>query len=106
MCKVWYGRRRRIGGRSVLLTYLADGSYPKPVWGLFLVSVPNWGPDGRAYEEFAVSNDVGSRLPISKIFLYHSRADPEVPFAHLGYYAEHLPATRLGQSTGRSPRSF
>jgi len=28
-------------GGSVLLNYLAEGSYPKPVRGLFLVSVPN-----------------------------------------------------------------
>jgi pimeloyl-ACP methyl ester carboxylesterase len=33
-------------GGSVLLKYLAEGSYRKPVPGLFLVSVPNWGPDG------------------------------------------------------------
>jgi alpha-beta hydrolase superfamily lysophospholipase len=50
-------------GGSVLLKYLAEGSYRKPVPGLFLVSVPNWGPDGRAYDEFAAPNDVGSRLP-------------------------------------------
>jgi len=78
-------------GGSVLLKYLAEGSYRKPVPGLFLVSVPNWGPDGWAYEEFAAPNDVGSRLLASRIFLYHSRDDPEVPFAHLAYYQEHLP---------------
>ncbi|MGH3338180.1 MAG: hypothetical protein ACRDPL_05030, partial [Propionibacteriaceae bacterium] len=59
--------------------------------GLFLVSVPNWGPDGWAYDEFASPNDVRSRLLASRIFLYHSRDDPEVPFAHLGYYQERLP---------------
>jgi hypothetical protein len=47
-----------------------------------------------AYDEFAVPNDVGSRLPASKIFLYHSRDDPEVPFAHMGYYQERLPTAR------------
>ena len=30
-------------GGSVLLKYLAQGSYQKPIRGLFLVSVPNWG---------------------------------------------------------------
>jgi uncharacterized protein len=78
-------------GGSVLLKYLAEGSYPKPVRGLFLVSVPNWGLDGWAYEEFAVPDDVGLQLTTSRIFLYHSRDDPEVPFAHLGYYEERLP---------------
>jgi predicted alpha/beta hydrolase family esterase len=77
-------------GGSVLLKYLAEGSYRKPVRGLFLVSVPNWGPEGWAYDEFAVPQDIGSRLPESTIFLYHSRNDPEVPFAHLAYYQDRL----------------
>jgi predicted alpha/beta hydrolase family esterase len=92
-------------GGSVLLKYLAGDSYQKPVRGLFLVSVPNWGPDGWAYEEFAVPNDVGLRLPTSRIFLYHSRDDPEVPFAHMGYYQEHLPGATARPIDG-SEHSF
>jgi predicted alpha/beta hydrolase family esterase len=92
-------------GGSVLLKYLTEGSYRQPVRGLFLVSVPNWGPDGWAYEDFAVPHDVGSRLPASKIFLYHSRDDPEVPFAHLGYYQERLPTARARPIDG-SEHSF
>ena len=64
-------------GGSVLLKYLAEGSYRKPVRGLFLVSVPNWGPDGWAYDEFAVPNDVGSRLPASRIPVF-------IPSAYIG----------------------
>ena len=92
-------------GGSVLLKYLAEGSYQKPVRGLFLVSVPDWGPDGWAYAEFAVPDDVGSRLPATRIFLYHSRDDPEVPFAHLGYYQQHLPAATARPIAG-SEHSF
>ena len=92
-------------GGSVLLQYLAEGSYRKPVQGLFLVSVPNWGPNGWAYDEFAVPNDVGSRLPASRIFLYHSRDDPEVPFAHLAYYQDHLP-TATARPIDGSEHSF
>ncbi|HKN42456.1 MAG TPA: alpha/beta fold hydrolase [Propionibacteriaceae bacterium] len=92
-------------GGSVLLKYLAEGSYQKPVRGLFLVSVPNWGPDGWAYDEYAVPEDVGSRLPASRIFLYHSRDDPGVPFAHLGYYQEHLPTATVRPIDG-SEHSF
>ena len=40
-------------GGSVLLKYLAEGTYRKHVKGLFLVSVPNWAPNGWAYDEFA-----------------------------------------------------
>jgi uncharacterized protein len=92
-------------GGSVLLKYLAERSYQKPVRGLFLISVPNWGPDGWAYEEYAVPNDVGLKLPTSRIFLYHSRDDPEVPFSHLGYYEEHLPAATARPIDG-SEHSF
>jgi predicted alpha/beta hydrolase family esterase len=92
-------------GGSVLLKYLAEGSYRQPVRGLFLISVPNWGPDGWAYEEFAVPDDVGSRLPASKIFLYHSRDDPEVPFAHLATRSVYR-LRGLGQSTARNTPSF
>ena len=92
-------------GGSVLLKYLAEGSYRKPVRGLFLVSVPNWGPDGWAYDEFAAPNDIASRLPAMEIFLYHSRDDPEVPFAHLSYYQEHLPTATVRPIDG-SEHSF
>jgi uncharacterized protein len=64
-------------GGSVLLKYLAEGSDRRPVRGLFLVSVPNWGPEGWAYDEFAAPEDAGSRLPPMKIFLYHSLDDPD-----------------------------
>ena len=77
-------------GGSVLLKHLAGlvpEAHPGPVSRLRA----QLGPDGWAYDEFAVSDDVGSRLPASKIFLYHSRDDPEVPFAHLGYYQQRLP---------------
>ena len=92
-------------GGSVLLKYLAEGSDRRPVRGLFLVSVPNWGPDGWAYDEFAAPEDAGSRLPPMKIFLYHSLDDPEVPFAHLGYYEEHLPKAMARPIAG-SEHSF
>jgi hypothetical protein len=42
-----------------------------------------------------VPDDVGLRLPTSRIFLYHSRDDPEVPFVHLGYYHKRLPAATV-----------
>jgi uncharacterized protein len=92
-------------GGSVLLKYLAEDSYQKPVRGLFLVSVPNWGPDGWAYDEFAAPDDVASRLPESRIFLYHSRDDQEVPFAHLHYYEERL-RTAMVRPIAGSEHSF
>lgn len=92
-------------GGSVLLKYFAEGSLHKPVRALFLVSVPNWGPDGWAYDEFAVPNDVGARLPTSAVFLYHSHEDAEVPFEHLHFYEKLLPGATARAISG-SEHSF
>jgi predicted alpha/beta hydrolase family esterase len=92
-------------GGSVVLKYFAEGSSHRPVSGLFLISVPDWGPDGWAYEEFAVPDDVGSQLQTSRIFLYHSRDDPEVPFSHLAHYERHLPTATAREIPG-SAHSF
>jgi uncharacterized protein len=92
-------------GGSVLLKYFAEGSLHNPVRALFLVSVPNWGPDGWAYDEYAVPNEVGLSLPTSRVFLYHSRDDPEVPFAHLHFYEKLLP-TATARAVAGSEHSF
>jgi uncharacterized protein len=75
-------------GGSVLLKYLAEGTYQRPIAGLFLVSVPFWGSD---FADFALPEDFAAHLPSAPIFLYHSRDDPEVPVSHMRRYLEHLP---------------
>ncbi len=92
-------------GGSVLLKYLAEGSPPRPISGLFLLSTPWWGPEGWAYDEYAVSDDFASRLPDIPTFLYHSREDPEVPFTHLALYEERLP-TATSRPIDGSNHSF
>ena len=92
-------------GGSVLLKYLAQGLVPEAHPGPVSRLRAQLGPDGWAYDEFAVPDDVGSRLPASKIFLYHSRDDPEVPFAHLGYYQQRLP-TATARPIDGSEHSF
>jgi hypothetical protein len=78
-------------GGSVLVKYLAEGSVPVAVRGLFLASVPYWGPGGWEYKEYDLPDGFAEHLPQVPIFLYHSRDDPEVPFTHLGLYAAKLP---------------
>lgn len=75
-------------GGSVLLKYLAEGTYERSVAAIFLVSVPYWGSD---FPSFALPDDFATRLPEAPVYLYHSREDPEVPFSHLRRYQEHLP---------------
>ena len=78
-------------GGSVLIKYLAEVSLEEDVLGLFLVSVPYWGPGGWQYDEYDFPDGFAERIPHSPVFLYHSRNDPEVPFNHLGLFAEKLP---------------
>jgi predicted alpha/beta hydrolase family esterase len=92
-------------GGSVLLKYLAEGSYGGRIRGLFLVAVPHWGAEAWAYEEFAVPDDVASKLGPTPVFLYHSRDDPEVPFGHFSLYAGLIPKASARSLTG-SEHSF
>ena len=78
-------------GGSVVLKYLSEDRPPVEIAGLFLVAVPWWGPEGWAWDEFAVPDDFGGQLADVRTFLYQSREDPEVPFTHLQMHADRLP---------------
>jgi len=88
-------------GGSMLLKYLAEGTYQKPIAGMFLVAVPYWGKQDWELE-YAVPDDFASHLPpIRHLFLYHSRSDEEVPFASLLRYQEHLPQATVRVLDGK-----
>ena len=88
-------------GGSMLLKYLAEGPYQKPIAGMFLVAVPDFGKQDWE-REYAVPDDFASHLPpIRHLFLYHSRSDEEVPFASLGRYREHLPQATVRVLDGK-----
>ncbi|HLZ62360.1 MAG TPA: alpha/beta fold hydrolase [Ktedonosporobacter sp.] len=88
-------------GGSMLLKYLAEGIYQKPIAGLFLVAVPYWGKQDWELE-YAVPDDFASRLPpIRQLFLYHSRSDEDVPFSSLGRYQEKLPQATVRVLSGK-----
>ena len=88
-------------GGSMLLKSLAEGTYQKPIAGLFLVAVPYWGKQDWE-REYAVPDDFASRLPpIEHLILYHSRSDEEVPFSSLQRYQEHLPQATVRVLDGK-----
>ena len=88
-------------GGSMLLKYLAEGTYQKPIAGLFLVAVPYWGKQDWELE-YAVPDDFASHLPsIRQLFLYHSRSDEEVPFSSLKRYQEKLPQATVRVLDGK-----
>jgi predicted alpha/beta hydrolase family esterase len=92
-------------GGSFLLKYLTEEKIEKPVAGIFLMATPYWGGSGwqyEGYEVIALPEDFASKLPSgAPIFLYHSRDDEIVPFAHLALYAQKLPQATIRALDGR-----
>jgi hypothetical protein len=89
-------------GGAVLLQYLLKEDVAKSIAGIFLISIPHWDPEDEESEEYALREGFASRLPIGvPIFLYHSRDDEWVPFAHLEIYAEKIPQATIRKFDGR-----
>jgi uncharacterized protein len=89
-------------GGAVLLKYLLKENVGKPIAGIFLISIPYWGPEGEEDDEYILHEGFASQLPKGvPIFLYHSRDDEIVPFAHLEMYAEKIPQATIRKFDGR-----
>jgi predicted alpha/beta hydrolase family esterase len=89
-------------GGAVLLKYLLKKSVAKPIAGIFLIAIPHWGPEDEEGEEYPLQEGFASQLPKGvPIFLYHSRDDEWVPFAHLEIYAEKIPQATVRKFDGR-----
>lgn len=93
-------------GGPMLLRYLAEERVPG-IAGLFLIASPWLGPGGWSSEDWSI----GELLSRSKftsqvtdstpVFLYHSRDDQVVPFAHMALHAKQLPHALLRTFEGR-----
>ena len=90
-------------GGSVLVKYLSEGQLDKPVSSLFLLAAPYWGADEFwRWDEARLPDDVAAKLAsVPRIFLYSSRDDGTVPFAHLALYAAKLPWATVREFDGR-----
>jgi predicted alpha/beta hydrolase family esterase len=90
-------------GGSVLVKYLSEQQLDKPISSLFLLATPYWGADEFwKWDEARLPEDVAAKLAsIPRIFLYHSRDDEVVPFAHLALYAAKLPQATMRVFDGR-----
>lgn len=88
-------------GGGVLLKYLLKEKVTKPIAGIFLISIPYWGPEDEGDAEYTLHEGFASQLPPGvPIFLYHSRDDEWVPFAHLAMYAEKIPQATIREFDG------
>lgn len=86
-------------GGSFLLKYLVDEKFSRSIAGLFLIATPFWGGAGwryKGFERIALPDDFGEKIPSETgVFIYHSRDDETVPFAHMALYAARLPRATL-----------
>jgi len=78
-------------GGAVLLKYLTEERIAARIAGIFLCATPFWGADENwQYEPFTLPDSAADKLAvIPNIYLYHSKNDPFVPFAHSQHY-KHL----------------
>jgi serine hydrolase len=90
-------------GGSILLKYLTEEQVEKSIAGLCLLATPYFGGDENwNYAGMTLPQDFAAMLPaIPRIFLYHSRDDEVVPFAHLTLYATKLPQATIRELDGR-----
>ena len=90
-------------GGSILLKYLIEEHVETSIAGLFLLATPYFGGDQDwNYAEMTLPQGFAAMLlAIPRIFLYHSRDDEIIPFAHLGLYAAKLPQATIRELDGQ-----
>lgn len=89
-------------GGAVLLKYLSEEQPGKAIAGLFLLATPTWDGDAWNFDELKLPHDIARKLAsIPRIFIYHSRDDEVVPFAHLALHAAALPGATIRAMDGR-----
>lgn len=90
-----------IGG-AILLKYLAEEDVQKPIAGVFLLAAPSWDNDQWSFDDLKLPGNIAQKLTaIPRIFLYHSRDDDVVPFAHLALHSARLPQATVRTIDGR-----
>lgn len=88
-------------GASLLLKALVEGALQTPA-GLFLLAAPYWGGQDWDVSDYELPENFADKLPIDlPIFLYHSRDDQWVPFAHMERYAQGLPQATVREFNER-----
>lgn len=78
-------------GASVVLKHLAETGRHDPITALVLVETPFWGQSGWEAEWALPEGWPDSETALPPTFLFHTRDDEVIPFAHLELYAKRLP---------------
>jgi predicted alpha/beta hydrolase family esterase len=89
-------------GGAALMKFLSEEIIDKEVVGIFLIAAPYFGAGGWEIEGDSLRDGFGAQLPQrAPVFLYHSRDDEVVPFAHLALYGKQLPDATMREFNGR-----
>jgi predicted alpha/beta hydrolase family esterase len=90
-------------GASILIRALTEDGEGHAPGGIFLIAAPFWGSGVWQWEDVTLPEDASDRLSSSApIFLYHSRDDEEVPYAHLDLYRKAFPGAVIRRLSGRN----
>jgi len=81
-------------GGTFLAKYLSENNFPKNILATYLIAAPYDDKDSDySLSDFALSNNLEEfEKQGGKIFLYHSKDDPMVPFTDIEKYAKALPS--------------
>lgn len=84
-------------GAIFLAKYLSENDFPKKIAGTFLVAGPYDNKDlGESLADFILPKKLNKLTKQGgKIYLYHSKDDPIVPFVDLGKYRKSLPKAEV-----------
>ena len=87
-------------GGAFLSKYLSENKFPKKIKAVMLVGAV-YDKDCEGYSLLSFSLPEKLNLQTSKIFLYHSKDDPVVPFSAAEKYQKILPDAKLRVLEGR-----
>ena len=88
-------------GGSILLKVLMEKEHQAGIASVSVVAAPFWSDQGWKWEDAELPKDAGARLSLP-LFLYHSRDDEEVPYAHADLYRRVFPRAKLQCLSGRN----
>lgn len=85
-------------GALFLIKYLSENIFPKKINNLILVAAPYTGKGSSRHEDnknfFMPKSFDGMNKQTDRIFLFHSKDDPIVPFSDFEIYKEKLSITK------------
>lgn len=89
-------------GGTLLIRELAEGPPARRIGAIVLLAAPFVGPGGWPADEFALSDDLGHRLPEGvPIHLFHGLDDDTAPPGHVDLYVRVIPQAEVHRLPGR-----